>query len=138
MTIYLDLVENRAKKFVCLQDYISTEQTLPELRDWFNGLRINNAPKPKPRASLAKVPGYQAADFLAWETRKYVHTDPQDERYRKELDGLVHAMDWPPARRRKSLHALNEAAAIRGTLWDVEVLENEHAARGGIWAPRDA
>jgi hypothetical protein len=99
-------------------------------------LEIHHAAKPKQGAKFTKVPGYQAADFLAWETRKYVHVSPDEERQRAKTDGgLIRPMDWPPSRRRKSLHALNAARGIRGTFWDVEVLEHEHQARGGTWKP---
>jgi hypothetical protein len=134
ITLYLDWVENRPAKQARLHDYIITDQNIPELSSWFDTLRINNASKPKPSDRLGKVPGYQAADFLAWETRKYVHTNPNDEQHLKN-DGLVRPMKWPPVRRRKSLHALNEAAEIMGTFWDVEVLESEHMVRRGIWKP---
>ena len=123
--LYLDWVENRYKKLARTKEYMASYPNIPEFGDWFEKLEIHNVAKPKPEDKLSKTPGYQAADFLAWETRKYVHTDKND--------GVLVPMPWPPARRRKSLHALNEATRIRGVLWDVEILEKEHSARNGIW-----
>jgi hypothetical protein len=64
ITLYLDYLENKSKKTACVQDYIMTDPTMPGLSDWFEELRIINAPRPKPEDRLAKAPGYQAADFL--------------------------------------------------------------------------
>jgi hypothetical protein len=133
ITLHLDWVENKARKLANAKDYIATDPDIPDFGIWFDSLKIDIVPRSTPGAQFSKAPGYQAADFLAWEIRKYVHLSPEDERQRTEFDGLIRPMDWPPARRRKSLHALNAARGIRGTFWDVEVLENEHEARGGVW-----
>jgi hypothetical protein len=87
ITLYLDWVEKQANKLACVEDYVMTSQLPPEFSGWFDEVGIHRAPKGGGR--LARTPGYQAADFLAWEVRKYVHTDPRDERHRKDVDGLV-------------------------------------------------
>jgi hypothetical protein len=135
MTIHLDWVENRSKKICAVQNYIDSDPTLPELKGWFDGVCVNHEPQPKPGARFIKAPGYQAADFVAWEARKYVHLDPKDERNQNTLGHLIRPMEWPPLRRRESLLALNEAVKIQGAFWDVEVLENAHKERDGIWEP---
>ena len=89
ITLYLDWVENKSKKLACMQDYIDTDPSIPEFKDWFDSVRVNNEPRPKPGARLEKAPGYQAADFVAWEARKYVYITPEDERQRKMLDGFI-------------------------------------------------
>jgi hypothetical protein len=118
-----------------VQNYIDSDPTLPELKGWFDGVCVNHEPQPKPGARFIKAPGYQAADFVAWEARKYVHLDPKDERNQNTLGHLIKPMEWPPLRRRESLLALNEAVKIQGAFWDVEVLENAHKERDGIWEP---
>ena len=87
----------------------------------------------------------QAADFLAWEARKYNvqqnawwEIEDRPETWNERFE---HYQDWsrkkfgtrlPPAR--KSLNALLKRLSYDGIVWDYRALNIAHNARGGAWS----
>jgi Protein of unknown function (DUF3800) len=103
-----------------------------------------------------QVPGLQAADFLAWESRKNYelkrswfegeHPSPDSPHWGTSLlkwhmeermaHMLKHGVKEIPIGRdlmRRSLSALADAAPTEGIIWDYRALRIAHNARGGIW-----
>jgi hypothetical protein len=91
--------------------------------------------------SFKEVTPIQAADFFAWETRRY-HIDlwgwiddlTQKEQWRN------HFKEWPRHKlgdisksRRKSADELFCKSGNQGGIWDYQTLCRVHEARGGVW-----
>jgi hypothetical protein len=102
------------------------------------------------------TPGLQAADFLAWETRKNYelkrtwfegdHPSPDSADWGRSLfdwylkDRITHIAKTGetsvPLRvdlLRRSLSALADASPIEGAIWDYRTLSQASAAHGGVW-----
>jgi hypothetical protein len=91
--------------------------------------------------TFREVRPMQAADFAAWEIRKF-HLNQNEwweleDRPRSRPEVFEHVVEWSEQKQirpRKSLEALLENAEIPGIVWDYGTLCEAHTARGGVWA----
>lgn len=143
VTAIFDRVEKIQSKLRRAWQYIRTEPLWPELCD-----NIATMPLQKTVTSR-QVPGMQAADFIAWESRKaYLQMREwqllPDRQMGDREQQLKHYVQWTremtgnDPKLRKSLDALLTGADVHAVVWDLDQLKSTHAARNGAWPSQAA
>jgi hypothetical protein len=144
--IILDRVPKGPSKIARAKQYIASDQYYPTAREIVDRWKITPLGK---QSTFRNVLPIQAADFLAWETRKSITR--RDEwfttvkpRLRPEewLMSLLmwegrkkgNVLVWPDANERRSFLELKKELPIEGQVWGYHALCGVHKARGGRWA----
>lgn len=140
VTAVFDRIEKVDSKLVVARSYAESDRHLfPGLCDL-----ITSVPLAKDLNSR-RVPALQAADFIAWETRKlYEKMAPwqssidrpfsdREEQWRDYLDWNRETTGSEYPVLRGSLEALIDQTPIKAVVWDYHQLITTHDARRGIW-----
>lgn len=138
ISLVFDHIEKIDSKLMTAKAYASGDQTFPGMMD-----HISPIPLPKERTAKETQP-IQAADFMAWETRKhYLNQDEwweQDGRPNNWEDRFEDFQVWsrktfgsnlPPPR--KTLEAVARQRQPRGSVFDYRGLGVVNSARNGVW-----
>jgi len=144
LELILDRVPSGHSKIALAKQYINSDQYYPAARTTMS--RWNIAPLPKPQ-TFRNTPPIQAADFVAWETRKSATRRdewfttvkphlPPDEWLMSLFMWLARTQGqviWPEAGDRRSFLELKKDMPIEGQVWDYQALCGVHKARGATW-----
>jgi hypothetical protein len=147
LEIILDRVPKGPTKIALAKQYIGSDKYYPNARKIVAGWEITPLDK---KLTFRNVLPIQAADFLAWETRKSitrrdewfttVKPELQPEEWLMSLlmwEGRKkgnNVLIWPDANERRSFLELKRELPIEGQVWDYHALCGVHKARGGGWA----
>jgi hypothetical protein len=147
LEIILDRVPKGPTKIALAKQYIGSDKYYPDARKIVDGWKITPLDK---KLTFRNVLPIQAADFLAWETRKsitrrdewFTTVKPELQPAEEWLMSLLmwegrkkgNALIWPDANERRSFVELKRERPIEGQVWDYHALCGVHKARGGSWA----
>jgi hypothetical protein len=143
VTMTFDSVEKLGSKLITARRYADSNMLAPRLCDYIVATPLPNGLNSK------IVRPMQAADFIAWETRKAFFNMKEWQLLldRPITDRMImwnHYLRWVRERTgkdpvlRKSMDALMSNMSTNAVVWDYHQLDDMHRARNGIWGEDDS